>query len=537
VNKSVYIINLVLVTLLYVWIMSLYPFPNSYFLLYAVTSIIFLIVYGKRSRLSPFIPLFTFLYFFLYVITKVNNVAYIHNLITEEAYLSLVGLIPGLLIVYKGKGIDGKIVNGIGIFIAYLYAMLIMFIFINSHPPSFPYLPSNMLETFALDPLFITATFSTARALGYGIPRRKSSNYQNQPPQPTPQSNPQTPYQSKNSNPPSSTSSSQNLPQTPSIPLMGRTLSNWDPNVWVNRTLSVYKVEKVIGEGGNGYVLKGEYSGKPLAIKVLKLYGGNPEEFFRDLATEASNLVNLSNHKNIVKIYAVNVDTFVIDGILKGRTDLYVKNPPMIVMEYMGGGTLKDLLGEDLFYYSSKWQRNVLRAICGVAEALDYIHSQGFVHMDVKPQNIFLSERPKDPSELDKVTFKLGDLGSAVRINGKVKQITPEYSPPEVFQEPAKPYFDIYALGMTAYVLLTRKMDRPDLNEMNNAIDCYIKRDTNCVRSEVDKARMKLMYWNVNVDPKIDPLLKSMLSLEPLRRPTAREVIDMIKKIDPTICS
>lgn len=523
-NKSVYIINSVLVTLLYVWIMSLFPFPNLYFLLYAVTSLIFLIVYGKRSRLSPFIPLFTFLYPFLYAIIVVNNVACSQSLITGEAYFSLVGLIPGLLIFYKGKGIGGKIVNGIGIFIAYLYAMLIMFIFINSHPPPFPYLPSNMLETFALDPLFITATFSTARALGYGIPRRKSSNYQNQPPQPIPQSNPQTPYQP-------------NLPQTPSIPLMGRSLSNWDPNVWINRTLSVYKIEKVIGEGGNGYVLKGEYSGKPLAIKVLKLYGGSPEEFFRDLATEASNLVNLSNHKNIVKIYAVNVDTFVIDGILKGRSDLYVKNPPMIVMEYMGGGTLKDLLGEDLFYYSSKWQRNVLRAICGVAEALDYIHSQGFVHMDVKPQNIFLSERPKDPSELDKVTFKLGDLGSAVRINGKVKQITPEYSPPEVFLEPAKPYFDIYALGMTAYVLLTRKMDRPDLNEMNNAIDCYIKRDTNCVRSEVDKARMKLMYWNVNVDPKIDPLLKSMLSIEPLRRPTAREVIDMIKKIDPTICS
>ena len=536
-NKSVYIINLVLVTLLYVWIMSLYPFPNLYSLLYAVTSLIFLRVYGKRSRLSPFIPLFTFLYFFLYVIIKVNNVVYIHDLITSEDYLSLVGIIPGLLIVYKGNGNSGVIVNWVGIFIAYLYAMIIIFIFIRSPPPSFYSLPSNITEAFFIDPLFITAALSTARALGYGIPRRISGIYQNQPPQPTPQSNPWPPYQPINPNPPSSRSSSQNLPQTPSRPLMGRSLSNWDPNVWINSTLSVYKIEKVIGEGGNGYVLKGEYSGKPLAIKVLKLYGGSPEEFFRDLATEASNLVNLSNHKNIVKIYAVNVDTFVIDSILNGRTDLYVKNPPMIVMEYMGGGTLKDLLGEDLFYYSSKWQRNVLRAICGVAEALDYIHSQGFVHMDVKPQNIFLSERPKDPSELDRVKFKLGDLGSAVRINGKVKQVTPEYSPPEVFQEQAKPYFDIYALGMTAYVLLTRKMDRPDMNEMNNAIDCYIKRDTNCVRSEVDKARMKLMYWIVNVDPKIDPLLKSMLSIEPLRRPTAREVVDMIKKIDPTICS
>ena len=201
VNKLVYIINLVSVTLLYVWIMSLYPFPNSYFLLYAVTSLIFLIVYGKRSRLSPFIPLFTFLYFFLYVITKVNNVACIHNLITSEAELSLVGLIPGLLIVYKGNGISGEIVNGIGIFIAYLYAMLIIYVIIRYPPPSSYPLPSYILEAFAVDPLFITATLSTARALGYGIPRRISGNYQNQPPQPTPQSNPWPPYQPINPNP------------------------------------------------------------------------------------------------------------------------------------------------------------------------------------------------------------------------------------------------------------------------------------------------------------------------------------------------
>jgi len=329
----------------------------------------------------------------------------------------------------------------------------------------------------------------------------------------------------------------QNLSKTPSRPLMGISLNNWDPKVWENHTLSVYKIEKVIGEGGNGYVLKGEYSGKPLAIKVLKLYGSSPDEFFKDLVTEASNLVNLSGHKNVVKIYSVNVDEFVIDSILKGKTDLYVKNPPMIVMEYMDGGTLKDLLTEDMFYYSSEWKRTVLRAICETAEALDYIHSQGFVHMDVKPQNIFLSKRPNDPSELDKVAFKLGDLGSAVRINGKVKQITPEYSPPEVFLESAKPYFDVFALGMTAYVLLTRKIDRPDLNEMNNAIDCYVKGDVSCVKSEVEKARMKLTQWNVNIDPKIDPLLNSMLSADPQRRPTAREVVDAIKKIDPSICS
>ena len=323
--------------------------------------------------------------------------------------------------------------------------------------------------------------------------------------------------------------------QTPSIALMKRSLTDWDPKIWVNRTLSVYRIEKVIGEGGNGYVLKGNYSGKSLAIKVLKLYGGTPEEYFKDLATEASNLVNLSNHDNIVKVYAVNVDSFVINEILKGKLEMYVTNPPMIVMELMEGGTLKDLLENDTFYYSSKWQRNVLRAIYKVALALDYIHSQGFVHMDVKPQNIFLSEKPQDPSRLDSVDFKLGDLGSAVRVNGKVKQITPEYSPPDVFQEVAKPYFDIFALGMTAYVLLTRKIDRPDLNEMNNAIDCYIRGDMDCVKTQVDNAKLKLMSWKVDIDPKLNHLIQSMISVDPSGRPTAREVADTIKKIDPTI--
>lgn len=328
----------------------------------------------------------------------------------------------------------------------------------------------------------------------------------------------------------------QNSPRMPQRPLVGISLDNWDPNIWVNRDVSIYRIEKVIGEGGNGYVLKGSYSGKPVAIKVLKLYKGKPEEFFKDLAIEASNLINLSSHENIVRIYAINIDEFVIASILNGKPELYLENPPMIVMEYMDGGTLKDLLNDDMFFYSNEWERTILRAICEVAKALDYIHSQGFVHMDVKPQNIFLDKRPNSPSELDKVVFKLGDLGSAIRINGKVRQITPDYSSPEVFTEIAKPYFDIFALGMMAYVLFTRKVDRPDINEMNDAIDCYVKGKLDCVKKKVEKAKTKLANWDIKVDPKIDPLLKSMLSVDPMKRPTTREVIDMIKRIDLTVC-
>lgn len=317
-----------------------------------------------------------------------------------------------------------------------------------------------------------------------------------------------------------------------SRPIYGSIQIQWDPNTWVGKKLSVYTIKKYVGEGGNGYVLEGEYDNKKVAIKVFKIFSGNAKEYFKELSTEASNLINLSSHDNIMKIYAINVDSFVISDILKGKTELYEKDPPMIVMEFMKGGTLKDLIDNDLYYYSVKWKRVVWKALCQIGSALSYIHSNGYVHMDVKPQNIFLVKKSKDPSELDLVNFKLGDLGSAVGINRKIRQLTVEYAPPEVFIESAKPYFDIFALGMTAYVAITRKINRPDLQGMEDAFNCYTKGDMNCVSLKVAEARKKLYNW----DPPVDDIIKRMLSAEPQKRPTAKEIVEYIKRVEPSLC-
>ncbi len=310
-------------------------------------------------------------------------------------------------------------------------------------------------------------------------------------------------------------------------------LSNWDPNVWVGRTLYVYKIIDVVGEGGNGYVLKGEYNGKEVAVKVLKLDYGNASQYFKDLIKESSNLVAISSNPKVVRIYGVYVNEQVIEDILKGNLELYETHPPMIAMEFMKGGTLSNLLLDHSFFYSSKWEKTVYRAIRDVAEALHFIHSQGYVHMDVKPQNIFLTERPSQPYELDNVKFKLGDLGSAVRVNSSIVQLTPKYSPPEVYQSVAKPAFDIFALGMTMYVLLTRKEDRPDLNEMEEAFDCYVKGDMNCVKLKVETAKAKLAKWIPNVPDAVKPLLTRMLSPDPSVRPTAKEVAEYLDRLIP----
>ena len=324
----------------------------------------------------------------------------------------------------------------------------------------------------------------------------------------------------------------QSVFRIPSRPMNVVKQTSWDPKVWVGKTFSVYKVIDVLGEGGNGYVLKGEGpGGEEVAIKVLKIQSGLPDDYFDTLVAEASNLTSVSNDPNIVKIYAIYVDKLILKRILAGDYSLYEKSPPMIVMELMKGGTLHDLVNDDSFFYSSKWVKTVYRAIATVAEALNKMHSSGYVHMDVKPQNIFLTERPKYPDDLTSVNFKLGDLGSAVRIGGKITQLTVEYAPPEAYTDTAKPYLDIFALGITMYVLLTRKLDRPDLQDMNEAFDCYVNKDFNCVKDKVNTARYKLKGWDPNVPSEVKPLLKAMVDPEPLRRPTAKDVNNYLTKL------
>nr|WP_240872375.1 serine/threonine-protein kinase [Acidianus infernus] len=260
------------------------------------------------------------------------------------------------------------------------------------------------------------------------------------------------------------------------------------PDVWIGSTIGSYKIESLIGEGGTGYVLKGRFSNQEVAIKVLKI--DKDPDLFANLAREAFNLAELSKHPNVVKIYAINVDKLVIDKILNGDTLLYVKSPPYIVMELMKG-SIYDLMMKDEFFYSQAWRRTVIRAIKKIAEALYYMHSNGYVHMDVKPQNILIDKVPSEPAELDNVNFKLGDMGGAVRVGEKVIQFTPTYAPPEVFLYKAMPVFDVFSLGMTLYVLLTRKIDRPDLQEMNEAFNDL---------SKVKVARDKLNAWSQNLD-------------------------------------
>ena len=321
-------------------------------------------------------------------------------------------------------------------------------------------------------------------------------------------------------------------------------VQDFDPDALIGREYGMYRIEEKLACGGLGCVYKAKAGDDYYAIKVLQVGVNNssnssstisdPKSYFQDLLNEANNLVNLSNHPNIVRVYAVSGDVNVIDRALRGDYSQYYSDPPRIVMEFMGGGSLDKYMNDDTFFYSSSWEKAVIKAVRQVAEALAYMHGKGYIHSDVKPQNIFLTKKPKDPSDLLSVDFKLGDLGSAVRVGKGVVQATPEYYPPEIFTDTAKPSMDVFALGITLYVLLTRKNDRPDSQTMNVAVDCYTKNnDMNCVRQKVEESKRLLASWDPSVQEPFKTLIKRMTDPDPTKRPTADGVAKELSKLQP----
>mgnify|MGYP001772558763 CR=1 FL=1 len=302
-------------------------------------------------------------------------------------------------------------------------------------------------------------------------------------------------------------------------------INSWDPKVWVGENVYGYRIKEVIGEGGNSYVLKAEDGGKSYAIKVLKFSSSSKPQTitissFMDLFRESNNLVELSNHENLVRLYGIFIDMNKISGIVKGNGDIYLHSPPSIVMEYMEGGTAKDLMR--LYMENQDWYQIVKIIIREVALALSHIHSSGYVHLDIKPQNIFFTEKLPNSlyGILNKLSsnpkiIKLGDLGSATKIGGKITQITPEYASPKQLENiilglGAEKEMDIFSLGMVAYTMLSNKIS-PIAQILNEALDSYLNSDLKGALIKVEEAKRVIDTWNIDLPSNVPEELRKVV--------------------------
>ncbi|KAJ6237809.1 membrane-associated tyrosine- and threonine-specific cdc2-inhibitory kinase [Anaeramoeba flamelloides] len=127
-----------------------------------------------------------------------------------------------------------------------------------------------------------------------------------------------------------------------------------------------------------------------------------------------------------------------------------------IVSQYCEGGSLENHLNEMLGKQQILPEQQIWEILTDSLLALDFIHSKGFVHMDIKPENILIHKNK----------YKICDFGNMTKEGEEFEDGDSRYLAPntlgELFQYvPAKSTYDIYSLGATIYQLSVGDFDLP----------------------------------------------------------------------------
>lgn len=204
---------------------------------------------------------------------------------------------------------------------------------------------------------------------------------------------------------------------------------------------SRYEIIKEIGVGGMAkvYKAKDRLLDRYVAIKILKDQYAEDDEFSKKFNNEAQSAAKLS-HINIVNVYDIGKD------MLNGKLIQY------IVMEYVEGETLKDLINREKVLEN----HDIIDYSTQIAQALKSAHDSGIVHRDIKPQNILI-----DKYGLCKVTdFGIARVSSNATITytssilGTVHYISPEQAKGKIVDLKS----DLYSLGAVMYEMATGRV-------------------------------------------------------------------------------
>lgn len=214
-------------------------------------------------------------------------------------------------------------------------------------------------------------------------------------------------------------------------------------NNLIGQSLGKYQIVAPLGQGGMARVYKGYQSGldRYVAIKLLHPYLIEQENFVARFEREAT-LVARLRHPNIVQVYDFET----------AENGLYY-----MVMEYIEGPTLRmELEGrlksnEDGFPFTLE---EISQILYPLAQAIDYAHSRGMIHRDLKPGNVIFT--PEGHA-------LLADFGLSYLMSEATRQTqegaitgTPAYMSPEQCRgEVVDGRSDIYALSVILYELLT----------------------------------------------------------------------------------
>ena len=261
----------------------------------------------------------------------------------------------------------------------------------------------------------------------------------------------------------------------------------------IGKVLGSCTLERLLGYGGSSavYLAQQQNPTRKVAIKVF-LPRDNMDkkmmrDFYRRFLHEAEAASKL-DHPNILPIYAY------------GEQD----SLPYIVMPYMSGGTLSHYVAKHgpISLAEAQW------FLEQITSALDYAHTHGCIHCDVKPANILLDGDGR---------VMLSDFGIARLTTDDAKQVpaknseammgTPDYiSPEQALGQAIDGRSDVYSLGVTLFFLLANRL--PFISDTSIALALL----------HVHEPPPSLALIRADISPALDRVVHKALAKEPAQR-------------------
>ncbi len=243
-----------------------------------------------------------------------------------------------------------------------------------------------------------------------------------------------------------------------------------------------YEIRQVLGQGGMGVVYRAfdTVVKREVALKTLRdaLNRTSLQLFYKECDVLAS-----MSHPNIVEIF--DIGEFEEDGVSK----------PYFVMSLLRGVSLDKLIA------GSSQRLTVERTVDIISQAcrgLHAAHERGLIHRDLKPSNLFVME----DDSVKIIDFGLAHMvesGSSTGQKGTLLYMAPE----QIEMKPLSPQTDIYAIGVTAYEALTRRLpwERGTMAEVARAILHSIPPPASELNPQVSQLVSRVIHKAISKQP------------------------------------
>ncbi len=201
-----------------------------------------------------------------------------------------------------------------------------------------------------------------------------------------------------------------------------------------------YELGEILGFGGMSevHLARDVRLHRDVAVKVLRADLARDPSFYLRFRREAQNAAAL-NHPAIVAVY----DT--------GEAETAAGPLPYIVMEYVNGVTLRDIVHTD----GPMPPTRAIEVIADACQALNFSHQHGIIHRDVKPANIMISTTNAVKVMDFGIARALADSGNSVTQTAAVIGTAQYLSPEQARGDSVDARSDVYSLGCVLYEMLT----------------------------------------------------------------------------------